>query len=82
MFSPNAPTMSTTTTTTKVTPTFVLPESFKLSNFAGSIGRISGDIVTSLAAKYQHVEDYEDDGVEVAEQFEWEDGLGMDIDLY
>ena len=76
MFSPNAPTMSTTTTT--ITPTFVLPESFKLSNFAGSMSRISGDIVTSLAAKYQHVEDYDDDvddGVEVAEQFEWEDEM-------
>jgi len=70
MFSPDAP--------PSIAPTFVLPESFKLSNFAGSIiTRISGDIVTSLAAKYQneYPDDYEDDGVVMDEQFEWEDEM-------
>jgi hypothetical protein len=73
MFSPNAS-----------TPTFILPESFKLSNFAGSMTRITGDIVTSLAAKYQnesryqneYSDDYEDDdGVVMGQQFEWEDEM-------
>jgi len=68
MFSPNAS-----------TPTFALPESFKLSDFAGSMTRITGDIVTSLAAKYEkeYQDDYEDDddGVVVGEQFEWEDEM-------
>ena len=67
MFSPNALPSSTTPTT------FNLPESFKLSNFAGSMTRITGDIVTSLAAKYQN--EYSDDGVEMDEQFEWEDEM-------
>lgn len=66
MFSDNAP--------PSTRPTFALPESFKLSNFAGSITRISGDIVTSLAARY-HNDDYEDDGVAMDEQFEWEDEM-------
>ncbi|KAF8813463.1 hypothetical protein BYT27DRAFT_6373090 [Phlegmacium glaucopus] len=66
MFSPNAP--------PSITPTFALPESFKLSNFAGSITRISGDIVTSLAAKYQN-EYPDDDGVVIGEEFEWEDEM-------
>ena len=68
MFSPNAS-----------TPTFVLPESFKLSHLAGSMmTRITGDIVTSLAAKYQneYSDDYEDDdGAVMGQQFEWEDEM-------
>ena len=67
MFSPNAS-----------TPTFALPESFKLSGFAGSMTRITGDIVTSLAAKYEneYQDDYEDDdGVVMGERFEWEDEM-------
>ena len=67
MFSPNALPSSTT-------PTFNLPESFKLSKFAGSMSRITGDIVTSLAVKYQNVAD-EDDGLVMDEQFEWEDEM-------
>ena len=69
MFSPNAPPSTTTT--------FNLPKSFKLSNFAGStMIRVTGDIVTSLAAKYQNVYlDEDDDGVEMDEQFEWEDEM-------
>ena len=58
------------------TPTFNLPESLKLSNFAGSMTRITGDIVTSLAAKYQNeYPDEDDDGVVMDEQFEWEDDM-------
>ena len=70
MFSPNA-LPSTTSSTFKN-----LPESFKLSNFAGSMTRITGDIVTSLAAKYQneYPDDYEDDDG-VGERFEWEDEM-------
>ena len=71
MFSPNA-LPSTTSSTFKG-----LPESFKLSNFAGSMTRITGgSIVTSLAAKYQneYPDDYEDDNG-VGEQFEWEDEM-------
>ena len=68
MFSPNSH-LSTT-------PTFNLPESFKLSNFTGSMTRITGDIVTSLAAKYQNEYPDEDDGgVVMDEQFEWEDEM-------
>jgi hypothetical protein len=69
MFSPNA--LPSTTPTT-----LNLPESFKLSNFAGSMTRITGDIVTSLAAKYQNEDpDEDDDGVVMDEQFEWEDEM-------
>ena len=64
MFSPNA--------LPSTAPTFNLPESFKLSNFAGSMTRITGDIVTSLATKYQNGYPDDDDGVE---QFEWEDEM-------
>ena len=64
MFSPNA--------LPSATPNFNLPESFKLSNFAGSMTRITGDIVTSLAAKYQNEDD---DGALMDEQFEWEDEM-------
>ena len=67
MFSPNALPSST--------PTFNLPESFKLSSFTGSMSRITGDIVTSLAAKYQNEYPDEDDGVVMDEQFEWEDEM-------
>ena len=69
MLSPNA--------LPSTTPNFNLPESFKLSNFSGSMTRITGDIVTSLAAKYQneYPDDYEDDGVVMDEQFEWEDEM-------
>lgn len=68
MFSPNA--------LPSTTPTLNLPESFKLSNFAGSMTRITGDIVTSLAAKYQNGDLNEDeDGVVMDEQFEWEDEM-------
>ena len=35
---------------------------------------ISSDIVMSLAAKYQNVND-DDDGVEMCEKFEWEDEM-------
>ena len=70
MFSPTNALPSTTT------PTFNLPESLKLSNFAGSMTRITGDIVTSLAAKYQNeYPDEDDDGVVMDEQFEWEDDM-------
>lgn len=64
MFSPDA-------------PTFVLPESINLSHFAGSITRISSNVVTSLAAKYQrrYPDDYEDDGLAMGEQFEWEEEM-------
>ena len=64
MFSPNG--LASTTTTSS----FNLPESFKLSNFAGSMTRITGDIVTSLAAKYE-----DDDGIAMDEPFEWEDEM-------
>ena len=64
MFSPNA--LSSTATT----PSFNLPESLKLSNFAGSMTRITGDIVTSLAAKYE-----DDDGIAMDGPFEWEDEM-------
>ena len=68
MFSPNA--------LPSTTPTFNLPESIKLSNFTGSMTRITGDIVTSLAAKYQNEYPDEDDGgVVMDEQFEWEDEM-------
>jgi hypothetical protein len=69
MFSPPNALPSSTT------PTFNLPESFKLSNFAGSMTRITGDIVTSLAAKYQNDYPDEDDDVGMDEQFEWEDEM-------
>lgn len=61
MFSPDAP----------------LPDSINLSRFAGSITRISGNVVTSLAAKYQrrYPDDYEDDGLAMGEQFEWEEEM-------
>jgi hypothetical protein len=64
MFSPNA--------LPSTTPAFNLPESFKLCSFAGSMTRITGDIVTSLAAKYQNEYPDEDDD---DEQFEWEDEM-------
>ena len=68
MFSPTA--------LPSTTPAFNLPESLKLSNFAGSMTRITGDIVTSLAAKYQNeYPDEGDDGVVMDEQFEWEDEM-------
>ena len=60
------------------TPSFILPESLKLSNFAGSMSRVTGDIVTSLAAKYQNEypdDDEDDDGMVMREQFEWEDEM-------
>jgi hypothetical protein len=70
MFSPPNALPSSTTPST-----FNIPESFKLSNFTGSMTRITGDIVTSLAAKYQNEYPDEDDGVVMDEQFEWEEEM-------
>ena len=67
MFSPNA--------FPSTTPTFNLPKSFKLSKFAGSMSRITGDIVTSLAVKYQNEYPGEEDGIMMDEQFEWEEEM-------
>ncbi|KAF9048864.1 hypothetical protein BJ165DRAFT_1065478 [Panaeolus papilionaceus] len=57
------------------TPLFNIPDSFKMSDMANSLSRISGGLVSTLAAKYQchYPDDYDDNGgVALDERFEWE----------
>ena len=60
---------------TSIAPTAffaTLPESFKLSNFAGPMTPVSDDIV---AYNNEYRDDYEDDVVAMGKQLEWEDEI-------
>ncbi|PPQ63242.1 hypothetical protein CVT24_005702 [Panaeolus cyanescens] len=58
-----------------LTPLFSLPDTFNMSEMANSISRVSGGLISTLAARYQREfpDDYDDNGgVALDERFEWE----------
>ncbi|KAF8150958.1 hypothetical protein B0H34DRAFT_158261 [Crassisporium funariophilum] len=73
MFSP----VTTGSTIPPPVPIFALPEALKLSSLTDSITRLSGGLVSTLAAKYQNAypDDYDDDDCAVDEQYEWEEEM-------